>query len=182
QIIRHRSLLFELYLAEAPKSEVIREMAAKYGVTKTRFLKKIVHDDPLMGKCILCGLCIRVCNEIMGGKAINYIIRGPYTTINTPFYEHNPDCLGCTACANVCPTNAIVFEDSDSNRVMQSWSGTTVPLATCSSCKTAFAPEKLMHKVMNKLDPAIIEEIKSLCPECRRHYSTRKATRKVPKS
>lgn len=182
EIIKHRSLLFELYLAEAPKSEVIREMAAKYGVTKTRFLKKIVHDDPLLGKCILCGLCVRVCNEIMGTCAINFINRGPYTVINTPFFEQNPDCAGCVACAQVCPTNAIVFDDRGSNRIMQSWSHTTVPLATCSSCKKTFAPEKLMHKILDKLDPAIIEEIRTLCPECRRKLITRKEVEKIPKS
>jgi NADH dehydrogenase/NADH:ubiquinone oxidoreductase subunit G len=182
EIIKHRNLLFELYLAEAPKSEVIKEMAAKFGVSKTRFLKKIVHDDPLLGKCILCGLCVRVCNEIMGTSAINFINRGPYTVINTPFFEQNPDCAGCAACAKVCPTNAIVFEDSDSNRVMQSWSKTAVPLATCSSCKKSFAPERLMQKVLEKLDPAIIEEIKSLCPECRRQNIARKEIRKFLQS
>ncbi len=182
EIIKHRSLLFELYLAEAPKSEVIREMAAKYGVTKTRFLKKIVHDDPLFGKCMLCGLCVRVCNEIMGTSAINFINRGPYTVINTPFFEQNPDCAGCAACAQVCPTNAIVFEDTDSKRVMQSWSGTAVPLATCSSCKKSYAPEKLMHKVLDKLDPAIIEELRTLCPECRRQHITRMEIGRTPRS
>lgn len=176
QIIRHRSLLFELYLAEAPKSEIIKEMAAKYGVTKTRFLKKIVHDDPLMGKCILCGLCVRVCHEIMGTCAINFINRGPYTVINTPFFEQTPDCAGCAACAQVCPTHAIAFDDRGSDRVMQSWSFTTVPLATCSSCRKAFAPEKLLHTVLDKPDPPVIEEIRSLCPECRRrHFQGRRS-------
>ena len=40
EIVKYRNILFELYLAEAPKSEVIKAMAARYGVTKTRFLKK----------------------------------------------------------------------------------------------------------------------------------------------
>ncbi|PWR76327.1 2Fe-2S iron-sulfur cluster-binding protein [Methanospirillum stamsii] len=180
QIIKHRNLLFELYLAEAPKSEVIKEMAAKYGVTKTRFLKKIVHDDPLQGKCILCGLCVRVCEEIMGASAISFINRGPYTVINTPFYEHNPDCEGCAACAKVCPTNAIVFEDIGTNRVMQSWSDTTVPLMICPECGKPFAPQRLMEKVLTKPESGLIEEIKDLCPECRRKYFTLREIRKIP--
>ncbi len=179
EIIKHRNILFELYLAEAPKSDIIKEMASKYGVTKTRFLKKIVHDDPLLGKCILCGLCVRVCNEIMGTCAINFINRGPFTVINTPFYEHNPDCAGCKACANVCPTKAIVFEDVRQERIMRSWSDTIVPLVTCSSCKKPFAPEKLMKKVQASLDPQIIEDIKDMCPECRRKYFTRREIRRV---
>lgn len=179
EIIMHRNMLFELYLAEAPKSEIMKEMAAHYGVTKTRFLKKIVHDDPLQGKCILCGLCVRVCEEIMGTSAISFINRGPYTVINTPFYEHNPDCAGCASCAKVCPTHAIVFEDINTNRVMHSWSDTTINLAICPDCGKPFAPERLMQKILAKTDPGLIEEIRTLCPECRRKYFTRKAIRKV---
>jgi NADH dehydrogenase/NADH:ubiquinone oxidoreductase subunit G len=179
EVIKHRNILFELYLAEAPKSEVIKEMAAKYGVTKTRFLKKIVHDDPLLGNCILCGLCVRVCSEIMGTCAINFINRGPFTVVNTPFYEHNPDCAGCAACARVCPTNAIVFEDTEKDRVMRSWSGTTVPMMTCSSCNKPFAPEKLMHEIQSRLDPQINEDIRNMCPECRRRYISRREM-KIP--
>lgn len=178
EIIKHRNILFELYLAEAPKSEVIQEMAAKYGITKTPFLKKIVHDDPLKGKCILCGLCVRVCNEIMGTCAINFINRGPYTVVNTPFFEENPACAGCAACASVCPTNAIVFEDSGAGRIMHSWSGTTVKLADCAVCGKPFAPERLMQEVYAKLDPGLIEDIKNVCPACRGKVIARKEIRR----
>ena len=87
EIEKHRKMIFELYLAEAPHSEKIKEMAAHYGVTKTRFFKKVDPTDPLGSKCVLCGLCVRVCNEIMGAGAINFINRGAYTTINTPFFK-----------------------------------------------------------------------------------------------
>lgn len=173
-IIRHRSLLFELYLAEAPKSDVIRDMAEKYGVTKTRFLKKIVHDDPLAGKCILCGLCVRVCNEIMGTCAINFINRGPYTVVNTPFFQENQDCAGCGACASVCPTKAITIENSGDTRIMRSWSDTSVKLVSCETCGEYFASEKMIQYSSAILDPGIINEIKMLCPACRRKLVTRR--------
>jgi bidirectional [NiFe] hydrogenase diaphorase subunit len=175
-IIKHRGLLFELYLAQAPKSEVIKEMAAKYGVIKSRFLKKVVHDDPLSGKCILCGLCVRVCNEIMGTCAINFINRGPYTEVNTPFFEENPACAGCGACASVCPTKAIAIKDSGNLRVMQSWSDTKIRLIQCERCGVSFASEKLMEYSSAILDPAIPDEIRVLCPACRRKLIARKMT------
>lgn len=166
-IIKYRSNLFELYLAEAPKSEVIKTMAARYGVTRTRFLKKIVHDDPLGGKCILCGLCVRVCNEIMGASAINFINRGPSTVVNTPFFEENPDCQGCGTCAKVCPTGAIEIEDQGDTRIMKSWSGTKIPLQRCQECGMYFGPKVLLEKLFAQLDPAITEELRFLCPVCR---------------
>ena len=90
-------------------------------------------------------------------------------------------CRGAAG-AEVCPTKAIVIEDSDAERIMQSLSGTAVPLATCSSCKKSYAPEKLMDKVLDKLDPAIIEELRTLCPECRRKYITRMEIGRIPRS
>jgi len=41
EIVKHRKILFELYIAEAPRSGVIKKMAARYGVTRTRFFKKV---------------------------------------------------------------------------------------------------------------------------------------------
>ena len=167
EIMKHRAILFELYLAEAPKSEVIKEMAARYGVTKTRFLKKMVADDPLDGRCVLCGLCVRVCNEVMGAGAINFINRGPYTEVNTPFLEPSPDCYGCGACVAVCPTRAIVMEDTGKERVMTSWSGTRVPLAQCSGCNGYYAPRDLAARTLSSLDPQLERELAGLCPACR---------------
>lgn len=167
EIVKYRSVLFELYLAEAPKSKTIKEMAARYGVTKTRFLKKIDTDDPLGGSCVLCGLCVRACNEIMGAGAINFINRGPYTVVNTPYGEPSKDCLGCGACAAVCPTHAVRIEDTGGYRIMQSWSGTKVPLARCAACGTYFAPAGLEKAVLAKLDPQLRDELAGLCPACR---------------
>jgi NADH dehydrogenase/NADH:ubiquinone oxidoreductase subunit G len=112
EVVKHRSILFELYLAEAPKSEVIKAMAARFGVTKTRFLKKIDPTDSLGNKCVLCGLCVRACTEIMGAGAIGFVNRGPYTVVNTPYFKPTKDCYGCGACVKVCPTNAVEMEDA----------------------------------------------------------------------
>lgn len=166
-IVKHRNLLFELYLAEAGKSEVIREMAARYGVTKTRFLRRVDHDDPLLNKCVLCGLCVRACNEIMGAGAISYMNRGPYTVISTPFSGPSRDCLGCGACAAVCPTRAVVIEDTGSERVMKSWGNTRVPLAECVGCGQHYAPQALAASILARLSPSLKGEVAALCPACR---------------
>ena len=167
QIVKHRKILLELYLAEAPRSEVIKKMAARYGVTKTRFFKRVDPADPLGNRCVLCGLCVRACNEIMGAGAINFINRGPYTVVNTPYFEPSADCLGCGACVNVCPTAAIEMEDIGGERVMRSWSGTRVPLAECESCGKYYAPKALAESIIARLETPLREETAKICPECR---------------
>ena len=166
-IVKHRNILFELYLAEAPKSEVMKAMAARYGVTKTRFLKKLDTMDSLGNKCVLCGLCVRACTEIMGAGAIGFINRGPYTVVNTPYFEPTKDCFGCGACAQVCPTDAIEFEDTGAERVMKSWSNTKVPLVQCDCCGRYYAPKALAASTLARISPPVKEAISALCPECR---------------
>jgi len=167
EIVKYRSILFELYLAEAPKSVVVKEMAARYGVTKTRFLRRVDTGDPLGGACVLCGLCVRVCNDLMGAGAINFINRGPYTVVNTPYAEPSKDCLGCGACAAICPTHAVRLEDLNGERVLHSWSETKVPLARCESCGKYFAPAALEKSVLSRIEPPLRDDLTGLCPACR---------------
>ena len=176
EIVKHRSILFELYLAEAPKSDVIKAMAARYGVTKTRFLKKLDTTDPLGNKCVLCGLCVRACNEIMGAGAIGFVNRGPYTVVNTPYFEPTKDCFGCGACVKVCPTHAIEMEDVGDTRIMKSWSETKIPLIRCDCCGVFYAPKGLTIATLARITPSQKEETTTLCPACRGKQIARKET------
>ncbi len=100
RVLRTRKIMMELLLARCPRVEVIREMAAKMGLTDTRFPKK--DED-----CILCGLCVQVCQERMGVGAINFVGRGVEKRITTAYDKHSPVCMACGACALVCPTQAV---------------------------------------------------------------------------
>ncbi len=69
------------------------------------------------GKCILCGDCVRVCNEIQHVGAIDFAHRGSNMTISTAFGMPLAEstCVGCGQCAAVCPTGAIVVKNHINN-------------------------------------------------------------------
>jgi NADH dehydrogenase/NADH:ubiquinone oxidoreductase subunit G len=105
KIKRLRRGLMELLLARCPNSEKIKDIAREMGVTEPRF-----HLDG--ENCILCGMCVRVCEEISEAKAISAINRGIKKEIATPFHDLGETCIGCGGCAYVCPTGAITIEDN----------------------------------------------------------------------
>jgi heterodisulfide reductase subunit A len=96
-----RRTILELLLAQAPDSPELVEFAREFGVSDTPF------EIAKAGKCIMCGLCVNVCDETMGRSAISVFGRGAARRVTTPFDEPTDLCQGCGACAVVCPTGAI---------------------------------------------------------------------------
>lgn len=70
----------------------------------------IVRDP---AKCILCGRCVRVCEEIEGVSAIDFVGRGSKTFIDTSFSHglNLSTCVNCGQCIMVCPTGALKEKD-----------------------------------------------------------------------
>lgn len=64
-----------------------------------------------MEKCILCGRCVKVCDEVQGVGAIDYAYKGFATKICPPF-ERDLSCEFCGQCIAVCPTGALVSKPS----------------------------------------------------------------------
>ncbi len=95
-----RRMTLQLLEARCPEAKVIQEMAAEYGALDLPLERK---DE----KCIMCGLCVRVCKEIIGPAATCFAGRGPEREISTPYKLLSEVCIGCGACAFVCPTEAI---------------------------------------------------------------------------
>jgi heterodisulfide reductase subunit A len=100
---RLRRILLELMLAEAPDAPEILKLAKEYGMEKSRFRTRENENK----KCILCGLCVRFCHDVMKAGAIGFANRGSQREIAMPFDVSNEACRLCGACESVCPTNAI---------------------------------------------------------------------------
>ena len=67
-----------------------------------------VVRDP--AKCILCGRCVRVCDEVMGISAIDFINRGSESIVGPTFNKglNTSSCVNCGQCIMVCPTGALI--------------------------------------------------------------------------
>ena len=100
RVMKSRKMTLELLLARCPDVPEVREMAAEMGVEDTRFEKK---DE----KCTMCGLCVRVCSEVIGAASTAFAGRGPAREISTPYKDLSDVCIGCGACAEVCPVGCI---------------------------------------------------------------------------
>jgi len=103
-----RKVILGLFLSRCPEVAVIQDLARQYGVTEPPF----PPEDPEQ-KCILCGLCVRTCHELVKADVLNFSQRGPDRQVGPPFLEESSQCIGCGACTIVCPTGAIeiVLED-----------------------------------------------------------------------
>ncbi|MGA1870883.1 MAG: 2Fe-2S iron-sulfur cluster-binding protein [bacterium] len=104
-VMKARRIILELLMSRCPESDVLKKMGEEYGLSATRFALEEGAD-----KCILCGLCVRVCEEVVGACAIGFSQRGLYREISTPFLELSDACTGCGECVKVCPTEALTLE------------------------------------------------------------------------
>lgn len=129
---QHRKMILELLLAahcrdcttcEKSGKCRLQMLAARFGLKEVRFENKHSEEDiddssvsivrnPT--KCILCGDCVRVCNEVQGVGVIDFAHRGANMLVTPAFGKKlaETDCVNCGQCAAVCPTAAITVKSS----------------------------------------------------------------------
>ncbi len=96
RVLRARKMILELLLGSCPQSKIIQDLASAHRVSQQRFRQE--HED-----CILCGLCVRMCQEQMVAGAIGFRGRGETRSIGTPFDIKSEQCRLCGGCIYVCP-------------------------------------------------------------------------------
>ncbi len=109
RVAKTRKLMVELLLARCPDAKPVQELAEKLGVHKIRIARK--NED-----CLLCGLCVRMCEERMGRGAISFAHRGIRRKVEPAFDVQSDVCQTCGACYFVCPTKGIKLEEITKNR------------------------------------------------------------------
>jgi len=103
RVLSGRRIIMELLLARSPDAPRLKEIAADLGAKTDRLEPK--HED-----CILCGLCVGVCAQKLGVRAIAFSGRGIARKVTRPFDKEASECLACGACAYLCPTGAMQME------------------------------------------------------------------------
>jgi bidirectional [NiFe] hydrogenase diaphorase subunit len=157
RVVKTRNIVMELMLARAPENKMIVDLAARLGVTGGRL-------TPVNDECILCGMCVRACDEVVGVSALGFFSRGTSRMPTTPFAEASETCIGCGSCVYICPTGYIKMEDKDGVRHIHNWK-VKLELATCKKCGMYIAPKRQLDYIRKVADLA--EDFYELCPSCR---------------
>jgi bidirectional [NiFe] hydrogenase diaphorase subunit len=127
RIRRIRMSIIELLLARCPDVPVLQTMARQMGIESSRLKKK---GDK---QCILCGLCVRFCEEVVGVGAIGLANRGTEREVATPFKTGSEVCIGCGSCSYICPTGCIEMVQDKLDPKLRSLTMGSLSLPTCNS-------------------------------------------------
>ena len=144
RVVKARKMILELLLASCPQSKVIQDLASAHEVRMQRFKQE--HED-----CILCGLCVRMCEQQMVAKAIGFRGRGENRSVGTPFDVTSEVCRLCGGCMYVCPACQLrcTFVDPE--------------IAICGGCANLSPPcldKEQFDDMMCYMEPCVACEIK----------------------
>lgn len=145
RVLKARKIILELLLASCPQSKIIQDLASAHRITQQRFKQE--HED-----CILCGLCVRMCDEQMVAKAIGFRGRGENRSVGSPFDAKSEVCRLCGGCIYVCPACSLrcTFTEPDK--------------AICGGCANLAPPcvgKGDFDDMMCSMEPCVACEIKT---------------------
>jgi NADH dehydrogenase/NADH:ubiquinone oxidoreductase subunit G len=151
-----RRLAAELLYYKFPGVPVVREIAGKLGVT-------IREEDKESNDCILCGLCVRACREVVGVAALKFMDRGLGRENPEPQIGFDAEkCIGCGSCAYICPSGFVKMEAVDGKRII--WDK-VFHMASCKVCGRYFAPIEQLEFISRKTGVPIDNLM--MCTSCR---------------
>ncbi len=127
RVVKARRTILELLLSNHPDDCLycernenceLQDLAVELNIRERRISgKKSKHRLDLSSpgvvrdpaKCILCGRCIRICDEVQGVSTLEFVNRGSKTVVGTAMNRdlNFSSCISCGQCVMVCPTGAL---------------------------------------------------------------------------
>ena len=139
------------------------------------------HDDPFYDRdyniCILCGRCVRMCQEVRGTGVLAFTYRGPHAKIGPAFGRNHVEagCEFCGACVDVCPTGALSDKASKWDGKPDGFHISTCPFCAIGCQVELYYKNGRLSKAKANLDPEVNDG--QLCvrgrfcmPETTHHY------------
>jgi len=182
RVVEARKTIIELLLADHPDDCLycnrngnceLQGLAEEFNIRQRRFknTRELSHLDVSSlsivrdpSKCILCGRCVRVCEEVQGVSAIDFAGRGSKSRVETAFGDvlNVSSCINCGQCIMVCPTGALTeqnhidrviaaLDDPDKIVVVQHAPSVSVTLAEEFDMKAGIDIAGIMTTALRKL-------------------------------
>lgn len=127
KIQKHRRMILELLLSNHHRDCTVcekngkcklQDLAVRFGIKQIRFAASLNNqalDDSSASivrnpnKCIMCGDCVRMCEEVQGVGVLGFAYRGSKIKVTPAFNKQlaQAECVNCGQCAAVCPTGAL---------------------------------------------------------------------------
>ncbi|HCY88065.1 MAG TPA: 2Fe-2S ferredoxin [Desulfobacteraceae bacterium] len=164
-VAEHREKAFAKLLNLAPDSERIRNLAAEYKVPV----------PPMPNGCIRCRLCVRVCNDVVGARALKMVKKETGNRV----VPGEGNCIGCGTCANLCPTKVMRVKDEAGVRTVyiKDEVVSRLPLERCEACGNLYATSDfLAHVEAHTGDHPHTKAVHHLCTACAKLMSDRAVT------